>query len=168
MGQGIKIFIVNLHHDAQPMIDNWSERKSTDRESPCSWESWSSGQVFSSFISPQSEPSEGSLEEQLLYFFLLFHLHRWSHRYCSVCVTWPKRHVAFQGWSCLVDKIISWIFWPPQRCLESLLLFSSVRSFYSHPDLLVIHHPLFQITPVLNTGLSLSEPLQLYKGYNAI
>ena len=28
-------------------------------------------------------------------------------------------------------------------------------------------HPLFQITPVLNTGLSLSEPLQLYKGYNA-
>ena len=28
--------------------------------------------------------------------------------------------------------------------------------------------PLFQITPVLNTGLSLSEPQQLYKGYNAI
>ena len=28
--------------------------------------------------------------------------------------------------------------------------------------------PLFQTTPVLNTGLSLSEPLQLYKGYNAI
>ena len=28
--------------------------------------------------------------------------------------------------------------------------------------------PLFQITPVLNTGLSLSEPLQLYKGYIAI
>merc|ERR1712082_168232 len=27
---------------------------------------------------------------------------------------------------------------------------------------------LFQITPVLNTGLSLSEPLQLYKGYDAI
>ena len=48
---------------------------------------------------------------------------------------------------------------------------SSVRSSYSHPDLLVIHHPptpLFQITPVLDTGLSLSEPLQLYKGYNAI
>ena len=50
-------------------------------------------------------------------------------------------------------------------------LFSSVRSSNSHPDLLVTHHhhhPLFQITPVLNTGLSLSEPLQLYKGYNAI
>ena len=48
---------------------------------------------------------------------------------------------------------------------------SSVRSSNSHPDLLLIHpttHPLFQITPVLNTGLSLSEPLQLYKGYNAI
>ena len=48
---------------------------------------------------------------------------------------------------------------------------SSARSSNSHPDLLVIHPPttpLFQITPVLNTGLSLSEPLQLYKGYNAI
>ena len=49
---------------------------------------------------------------------------------------------------------------------------SSVRSSNSHPDLLVITNttttPLFQITPVLNTGLSLSEPLQLYKGYNAI
>merc|ERR1712067_144369 len=48
-------------------------------------------------------------------------------------------------------------------------IFSSVRSSYSHPDLLLITTtPLFQITPVLNTGLSLSEPLQLYKGYNAI
>ena len=33
-----------------------------------------------------------------------------------------------------------------------------------HPDLLVIQqHPLFQITPVLNTGLSLFEPLHLYQ-----
>ena len=53
------------------------------------------------------------------------------------------------------------------------LFISSVRSSYSHPGLLVITStttttPLFQITPVLNTGLSLSEPLQLYKGYNAI
>ena len=51
------------------------------------------------------------------------------------------------------------------------LFVSSVRSSYSHPCLLLTqhqHHPLFQITPVLNTGLSLSEPLQLYKGYNAI
>ena len=50
-----------------------------------------------------------------------------------------------------------------------LLVVRSVRSPKSHPDLLVTqhhHHPLFQITPVLNTGLSLSEPLQLYKGYN--
>ena len=51
---------------------------------------------------------------------------------------------------------------------------SSVRSSYSHPGLLLITTttttPLFQITPVLdkNIGLSLSEPLQLYKGYNAI
>ena len=51
--------------------------------------------------------------------------------------------------------------------LKSFIFVSSVRSSNSHPDLLVIH-PLFQITPVLNTGLSLSEPLQLYKGYNAI
>ena len=49
-----------------------------------------------------------------------------------------------------------------------MAIFSSVRSSYSHPDLLLITTPLFQITPVLNTGLSLSEPLQLYKGYNAI
>ena len=51
-------------------------------------------------------------------------------------------------------------------------IISSVRSSYSHPDLLLITSttttPLFQITPVLNTGLSLSEPVQLYKGYNAI
>merc|ERR1711952_313545 len=42
-----------------------------------------------------------------------------------------------------------------------MAIFSSVRSSYSHPDLLLTQHqhPLFQITPVLNTGLSLSEPL---------
>ena len=54
---------------------------------------------------------------------------------------------------------------------ETHMIVSSVKSSNSHPDLLLIHpttHPLFQITPVLNTGLSLSEPLQLYKGYNAI
>merc|ERR1712067_55844 len=52
-----------------------------------------------------------------------------------------------------------------------MAIFSSVRSSNNHPDLLLTHPtttPLFQITPVLNTGLSLSEPLQLYKGYNAI
>ena len=56
-----------------------------------------------------------------------------------------------------------------QLTFEDLLMVfvSSVRSSNSHPDLLLIHHPLFQITPVLNTGLSLSEPLELYKGYNA-
>ena len=47
-----------------------------------------------------------------------------------------------------------------------LKVFSSVRSFNSHSVLLVTQHqqPLFQITPVLNTGLSLSDPLQLYQG----
>merc|ERR1711978_207480 len=49
-----------------------------------------------------------------------------------------------------------------------MAIFSSVRSSYSHPNLIVISTPLFQITPVLNTGLSLSGPLQLFKGYNAI
>ena len=50
------------------------------------------------------------------------------------------------------------------------IFISSLRSSNSHSDLLVTHPttPLCQITPVLNTGLSLSEPLQLYKGYNAI
>ena len=49
---------------------------------------------------------------------------------------------------------------------------SSVRSSNSHPDLLVTQqqHPLFQITPVLNTGLSLwshysyIKAIMLYKG----
>jgi hypothetical protein len=52
-----------------------------------------------------------------------------------------------------------------------IVFISSVRSSNSHPELLVTHpttHTIFQINPVLNTGLSLSEPLQLYKGYNAI
>ena len=52
-----------------------------------------------------------------------------------------------------------------------IIVVSSVRSSNSHPDLLLTQHhhqPLFQITPVLNTGLSLSEPLQLFKGYYAI
>ena len=53
---------------------------------------------------------------------------------------------------------------------HSWFFVSSVRSSNSHPDLLLTHqqHPLFQTTPVLNTGLSLSEPLWLYKGYDAI
>ena len=55
----------------------------------------------------------------------------------------------------------------PRRSLKYIIV-SSVRSSNSHPDLLLTQHPLFQTTPVLNTGLSLSEPLQLYKGYNAI
>ena len=48
---------------------------------------------------------------------------------------------------------------------KQCFLVSSVRSSSSHPDPLLTqhHHPLFQITPVLNTGLSLSEPLQLYQ-----
>ena len=61
-------------------------------------------------------------------------------------------------------------YWVLSNCFRLKPFISSVRSSNSHPDLLVTHptHPLFQITPVLKTGLSLSEPLQLYKGYNAI
>ena len=56
----------------------------------------------------------------------------------------------------------------PRTTKPILVFISSVRSSNSHPDLLVTHHhhqPLFQITPVLNTGLSLSELLQLYKSH---
>ena len=89
--------------------------------------------------------------------------------------------------SLLVSLVVTWCNWKmrpkmwaphdgllakegtiPIANINPMCLFiSSVRSSYSHHDLLVIT-PLFQITPVLNTGLSLSEPLQLYKGYNAI
>ena len=64
---------------------------------------------------------------------------------------------------------LSWLLGGKLAAARACFL-SSVRSSNSHPDLLVITTttPLFQITPVLNTGLSLSEPLQLYKGYNAI
>ena len=90
----------------------------------------------------------------------------------------------YTSWTGLITQVGTllddkWCHWPlfivnvskAQTILNTRwFLISSVRSSYSHPDLLVIHHhhPLFQITPVLNTGLSLSEPLQLYKGYNAI
>ena len=86
--------------------------------------------------------------------------------------------------SCFVPKVYQTCVLLPQKC-SKLQIFSylfsthlscfvsSVRSSNSHPDLLLTHYhqqqqTLFQITPVLNTGLSLSEPLQLYKGYNAI
>ena len=73
-------------------------------------------------------------------------------------------------WTCSWSSTSTgWPDHPHYFSRQLIIVISSVRSSYSHPDLLVIqHHPLFQITPVLNTGLSLSEPLQLYKGYNAI
>ena len=76
----------------------------------------------------------------------------------------------FDGCLCQLSGVI-YNSLPEERggLSERYLLVSSVRSSYSHPDLLLITTtPLFQITPVLNTGLSLSEPLQLYKGYDAI
>ena len=60
------------------------------------------------------------------------------------------------AYHCPVGSI--WPFLAPSGALIA------IPTYYwpTHPT------PLFQITPVLNTGLSLSEPLQLYKGYNAI
>ena len=71
-----------------------------------------------------------------------------------------------------VDYCQEWAAFDQSRLKvgHSQAFVSSVKSSNSHTDLIVTHptHPLFQITPVLNTGLSLSEPLELYKGYNAI
>ena len=104
----------------------------------------------------------------------------WPIHNMHVC--WPQMHKYIsdhflnyhwrQSKCCLCNMLRGVIF----GFINHFLLISSVRSSNSHPDLLLIHHhqhrttthPLFQITPVLNTGLSLSEPLQLYKGYNAI
>ena len=55
--------------------------------------------------------------------------------------------------------IFSWILLAPSGALIAIPTYYWPTSTST---------PLFQITPVLNTGLSLSEPLQLYKGYNAI
>ena len=66
---------------------------------------------------------------------------------------------------------------PPNLCIFSLSLKTelsllapsgaliAIPTYYRSPPT-----PLFQITPILdkNIGLSLSEPLQLYKGYDAI
>ena len=64
----------------------------------------------------------------------------------------------------ITPDLIEWLVADPevgQKEVDNSFLISSDRSSNSHPDLLLIHHPLFQIKPVLNTGLSLSEPLQL-------
>ena len=60
----------------------------------------------------------------------------------------------------LCNLFTNYHLWPSTLLILGFI--SSVRSSNSHPDLIVISTPLFQITPVLNTGLSLSEPLQLY------
>ena len=85
--------------------------------------------------------------------------------YC--CITWVK---------CIACiTCITGITWRQRAEWHIAVLYffvSSVRSSNSHPGLLLTHHqhPLFQTTLVLNTGLSLSEPLSyikaimLYKG----
>ena len=91
--------------------------------------------------------------------------------FLAVVVGWGGGGVhASRGWGSLENVAPNIDIWPLFDTQKVFHFVSSVRSSYSHPDLLVIHHPtpLFQITPVFNTGLSLSEPLQLYKGYNAI
>ena len=77
---------------------------------------------------------------------------------------WPIRGIGVYNQS----QLRKGLFLSQKPGSGEFFVVSSVRSSYSHPDLLLITTPLFQITPVLNTGLSLSEPLQLYKGYDAI
>ena len=89
----------------------------------------------------------------------------------NVCCTPTLKEVEGGGWSRgKSGAFVNFSFEFSYLSSVSRSFISSVRSSNSHPGLLLIHHPppLFQITLVLNTGLSLSEPLQLYKGYNAI
>ena len=83
---------------------------------------------------------------------------------------WNSTLRLFFLWQCLFWNQVQSLPTLLPRLAHSLSFVSSVRSSNSYPDLIVIQqqHPLFQITLVLNIGLSLSEPLQLYKGYNAI
>ena len=91
----------------------------------------------------------------------------WTRQTPNVIV-WSNLQIGFpppplDAFAFLIIKFFSFTRYQ----MMSIIFVSSVRSSYSHPDLLVITH-FFSNTPVFNTGLSLSEPLQLYKGYNAI
>merc|ERR1711884_254182 len=111
----------------------------------------------------------------LAYSGILWHILAYSgillHTLAYSCIFSFCHTLAYPGilWHILAFSCIVWhtlaYFGVPLPCGQYMAIFSSVRSSYSHPGLLVITTtPLFQITPVLNTGLSLSEPLQLYKG----
>ena len=114
--------------------------------------------------------------------FLFFRINRClllSHHFLCLVVPW-RRQTNDRHWEpsttwgeeyCTTKLMTTYEHpWQQMSTYEHLLaLISSVRSSFSHPDLLLIHPPtFFQITPVLNTGLTFSDPLQLYKGYNAI
>ena len=110
---------------------------------------------------PQSTPEKVRKSQQIL--------KMWRN---SICLGWKflsESKLFVEGnWQFLA---ICNFCHPAKRIFLPQYIVSSVRSSNSHPDLLLTQHhhqPLFQITPVLNTGLSLSEPLQLYKCYNAI
>ena len=92
----------------------------------------------------------------------------------NISKLWNKCNILFDKYSLPLNDNVKFAFssgLDTNTAYSNFTFVSSVRSSNSHPDLLLIHpttHPLFQITPVLNTGLSLSEPLQLYKGHKAI
>ena len=85
--------------------------------------------------------------------------------YCSLEEPFHSGKIPFKYPS--TTKVLLLLMFQTVTDTDMFLFFSSVRSSNSHPDLLLTH-PFFQITPVLNTELSLSDPLQLYKGYNTI
>ena len=112
------------------------------------------------------KPSWGSLSNEATFLKLsLFLLVASIFLHLSILDTWSYSHSPFQH-----NSFFIFLF----PFLSLVIFVGSVRSSNSHPDLVLIHPPhhpttpLFQITLVLNTELSLSEPLQLYKGYNAI
>ena len=78
---------------------------------------------------------------------------------CETTLRWPDWYSARRSLnrSQYIDSATVPLFLAPPGALIA------IPTFYWST-----HHPLFQITPVLDSGLSLSEPLQLYKGYNAI
>ena len=154
-----------------PLLQDMWQRQASERSGLSSF-------VFS---------SSADVHDITFYTPLVHNSHKWLLGEKLIC---PPAKYAICYWflKCCVKQcsIMTWLdkvsalWFLKEQCysfsllhesLEQFVKFvSSVRSSNSHPDLLLTPRstPLFQTTPDLNTGLSLSEPLQLYKGYNAI